>query len=328
MSPDWEPNCTLELLQQRAAMLSAIRAFFAERRVLEVETPSLCNTVGTDPNLDFFRSRFNLPGGQLQNLIYLQTSPEFSMKRLLAAGSGSIYQICKAFRNGEVGRYHNPEFTILEWYRVGFSLPNLIDEVDVLLRQILGSSLTPRHTDHLSYASVFYRFCGLDPIQADISVFVDCAIRNGLSEAVEICAESRKLWQEFLFSHLVQPNLGVAGLTIVDRYPASQATLARRCPDNPLLVDRFEVFCQGVELANGFQELRDAEEQELRFDQELQQRTQEGKFAPAKDNRFLSALKTGLPECVGVAIGLDRVLMLAAGVDSIEDVLPFSISRA
>lgn len=318
----------MALLRKRAAMFSAIRFFFAERGVLEIETPSLCNAVGTDPNLDFFDSRLRLPGSHVQNPMYLQTSPEFSMKRLLAAGSGSIYQICKAFRNGEVGRYHNPEFTILEWYRVGFSLYDLIDEIDVLLQQILGDSLSSKLTDHLSYTSVFSRFCGLDPIQADISAFVDCAVRNDFSEAIEICAGRRTLWQEFLFSHLVQPNLGMVGLTFVDRYPASQAALARLCPDNPQLVDRFEVFYQGVELANGFYELRDVEEQERRFDQELQQRKLERKFVPAKDDRFLSALKAGLPECVGVAVGLDRILMLATGVDSIEDVLPFSISRA
>ena len=309
-------------------MFSVIRLFFAERGVLEIETPSLCNAVGTDPNLDYFDSRLRSPGSHLQNPMYLQTSPEFSMKRLLAAGSGSIYQICKAFRNGEVGRYHNPEFTILEWYRVGFSLHDLIDEVDVLLQQILGESLRSKCTDHLSYVSVFSRFCGLDPVRADTSAFVDCAVRNDLSEAIEICAGDRILWQELLFSHLVQPNLGMDGITIVDCYPASQAALARICPDNPRLADRFEVFYQGVELANGFYELTDVEEQERRFDQEIQQRKREGKFVPAKDGRFLSALKAGLPECAGVAVGLDRVLMLAAGLDSIEDVLPFSVFRA
>lgn len=309
-------------------MLSSIRDFFGQRDVLEVETPSLCNAIGPDPNLDFFDCMMNHADGTPTAKLYLQTSPEFSMKRLLAAGSGSIYQICKAFRNGEVGRFHNPEFTILEWYRIDFTLDLLMDEVADLLNTILASTQPSKAPVRVSYSNIFLEHCGIDPLLADISKYNDCAQRNNLIEASGICGGDIKLWQEFLFTHLVEPHLETDCYVFIFGFPRTQASLARTNPQNQNIVDRFEVFYRGVELANGFHELTDLNEQTRRFDDELRQRAVLEKSIPSKDLRFLAALQSGIPECAGVAVGLDRLLMLLVDADSIEDVLAFPVSRA
>ncbi len=309
-------------------MLSGIREFFGHRDVLEVETPSLCNAIGSDPNLDFFDCMMQQPGGKLTSTLYLQTSPEFSMKRLLAAGSGSIFQICKAFRNGEIGRFHNPEFTILEWYRIDFTLDLLMDEVADLLDVVLASKQPGKAAVRYSYSNIFLEYCGIDPLLADISNYIDCAERNNLIEASRICGDDIKLWQEFLFTHLVEPNLESDCYVFIYGFPRTQASLARVNPLNQNIVDRFEVFYRGVELANGFHELTDLNEQIRRFDNELCQRAELNKPVPSKDLRFLAALQSGMPECAGVAVGLDRILMLLADADSIEDVLAFPVCRA
>ncbi len=309
-------------------MLAGIREFFEKRCVLEVETPVLCNAIGTDPNLEFFDCLLKLPGEISGSNLYLQTSPEFSMKRLLAAGSGSIFQICKAFRNGEVGRLHNPEFTILEWYRVNFTLDDLMDDVSDFLNTVLASKLPSKVEVRYSYSNIFLKYCGIDPLLAKISEYIECALRNKLIEAPSICGDNITLWQEFLFSHLVQPNLAFDRCVFVYGFPRNQAALARINPLNPKIVDRFEVFYRGVELANGFHELSDVGEQIRRFDDDLFRRVELDKAVPNKDLRYLSALRSGLPECAGVAIGLDRLLMLVVGAASIEDVLAFPVCRA
>jgi lysyl-tRNA synthetase class 2 len=322
---DWRPNCAIELLHRRAQMLARIRRFFAERSVLEVETPLLSHCIGTDPQLEFFTTEYcSLP---LRQTLFLQTSPEFAMKRLLAAGSGSIYQIGKAFRNGESGRFHNPEFTMLEWYRVGFTLPQLMDEISDLIGGLFsGHSL--QETQRVSYQDVFRSFTGLDPLAFSYQDYCAFAIDCQLPEAVEICGHDHAVWLDFIFSHKVQPHLGSNALCMVYGYPACQSSLARINEQRPLTTDRVELFINGIELGNGYYELADAEEQDRRFDKELAIRHQQKLPVSVKDKRLISALESGLPDCSGVAIGLDRVLMLMSGSASIEEVLSFSIHRA
>jgi len=306
-------------------MLAKIRAYYAQEQVLEVETPNLCTTVGTDPYLDYLTadigSRIDAP----QHGLYLQTSPEFAMKRLLAAGSGSIYQICKAFRNGELGRCHNPEFTILEWYRIGYDLERLMDDIDRLLGPILGLGIPGKR---FTYQQVFLDHCRLDPLEAAVAEFKRFAQDAGDDEAVKLCGDEARAWQEYLFVTWVQPALGQHGLCFVHDYPANQCALAQIKPDDSRVAERVEVFYQGMELGNGYRELACPIEQRQRFEDELEVRRRKGKHCPALDERFLSALDAGLPSCSGVAIGLDRVLMLLVGAESIDEVMAFSLPRA
>jgi lysyl-tRNA synthetase class 2 len=322
---DWQPTCAIELLCLRAQMLARIRRFFAERSVLEVETPLLSHSIGTDPQLEFFTTEYC--SAPLRQTLFLQTSPEFAMKRLLAAGSGSIYQIGKAFRNGESGRFHNPEFTMLEWYRVGFTLPQLMDEIADLIGELFsGHSL--QETQRISYQDIFCSLTGLDPLVFSYQDYCAFARDCQLSEAVDICGRDHAMWLDFIFSHKVQPHLGGNQLCMVYGYPACQSSLARINEQCPLTTDRVELFINGIELGNGYYELADAEEQNRRFDKELAIRHQQKLPVSVKDKRLISALKSGLPECSGMAIGLDRILMLLSGSASIEDVLGFSIHRA
>lgn len=325
MLQDWRPTCSLELMRLRAQMLAEIRQFFAERLVLEVETPLLSHSIGTDPQLEFFTTEHcSLP---LRQTLFLQTSPEFAMKRLLAAGSGSIYQIGKAFRNGESGRFHNPEFTMLEWYRVGFTLPQLMNEIAELIAGLFsGQSL--QETQRVSYQEVFCSFTGLDPLVFSYQDYCAFARECQLFEAVDICGHDHAVWLDFIFSHKVQPYLGDNALCMVYGYPACQSSLARINEQCSLITDRVELFINGIELGNGYYELADAEEQSRRFDKELAIRQQHKLPVFVKDKRLVSALESGLPDCSGVAIGLDRLLMLLSGSASIEDVLSFPIHRA
>lgn len=325
MPSDWQPSCTIELLKLRARLLGQIREFFISRNVLEVETPLLGHGIGTDPQLVFFTSQFNLPPDR--QTLFLQTSPEFAMKRLLAAGSGSIFQICKAFRNGETGRYHNPEFTLLEWYRVGFDLPRLMDEVEALFA-VLMAGLGLGATERISYRDAFFTQTGLDPLMFDLPRYATYAQAEGLPEAVDLCGHEPVLWLDFLFSHKVQPCLGQNALTMVYDYPACQSSLARLNSENPLVTERVELFINGVELGNGYHELVEPSEQEQRFDRELAVRRQRSLPAAGKDLRLLAALQAGLPDCSGIAIGLDRLLMLLSKSPAIADVLAFPIGKA
>ena len=327
-SPDWLPTCQPQILRKRAQMLATIRDYFYAQDILEVETPCLCHTAGTDPNLDLFVTHLHFAGNNKQRPLTLQTSPEFSMKRLLASGSGSIYQICKAFRNGESGRYHNPEFTLLEWYRVGFNLQQLMDDIENLLCTTLKRIIPPGKSQRVSYHDIFMKHCGFSPLTSDIDVFSEYAVGKGFTEAPAICGQDLSLWQDFLFCHQIQPKIGHTRLTFIFDYPANQASLARINPNQPEVAERVEVFFQGVELANGFHELADPVEQERRFDQELEQRRKSNHFTPQKDRRLLAALKAGLPDCSGVAVGLDRLLMLSISANSIEEVLSFPVDRA
>ncbi|MDO9169199.1 MAG: EF-P lysine aminoacylase EpmA [Methylobacter sp.] len=325
MLADWRPSCAIELMRLRARMLAELRQFFAERSVLEVETPLLSHTIGTDPQLEFFTTEYCF-SPQRQTL-FLQTSPEFAMKRLLAAGSGCIYQIGKAFRNGESGRFHNPEFTMLEWYRVGFTLPQLMDEITELFAALFrGKSL--QETQRVSYQNIFVSYTGLDPLIFSYQDYCVFARKSQIPEAVDICGHDHAVWLDFIFSHKVQPHLGENALCMVYGYPACQSSLARINEDNAQIADRVELFMNGVELGNGYYELTDAKEQSRRFDQELSIRKQQKLPVIVKDQRLIAALESGLPECSGMAIGLDRLLALLSGSASLDEVLSFPIRRA
>lgn len=326
MQTDWQPVADMRQLRRRAQLLAAIRQFFACREVLEVETPLLCRATGTDPNLEFFTSQFQQ--APHRQTLFLQTSPEFAMKRLLAAGSGSIYQICKAFRNGEAGRFHNPEFTILEWYRVGFSLRQLMDEAAELLQGLIGSALPHLSVLRISYRQLFAQYTDLDALVFDRRTYRQFAVGQNYPEADSLCGDDHALWLDFLFSHCVQTRMPEGTLCLVYGYPAIQSSLARLNPEDARVAERFEVFVNGLELGNGFFELRDADEQEARFDREIAHRRQNGLPDVAKDQLFLAALKAGLPECSGVAIGLDRLLMIISGCDAIAGTLAFPVGNA
>jgi len=292
-----------------------------------VETPLLSARGASDPNLDSFVTRYIGPGIPTDRPMYLQTSPEFAMKRMLAAGSGPIYQICKAFRNGEAGRYHNPEFTLLEWYRPGLDYHALMSEVDALLQRILNTTPATRFT----YGELFKRFLNLDAHTATSEVLSDCALAHGVqvSNALGTQADDVNAWHALLWTHVIEPQLGQDGCPVfVFDYPASQAMLARIRPGTPPVAERFEVYVNGVELANGFQELSDSAEQGRRFKDNNDQRRARGLPDMESDERLLSALAHGLPPCSGVAIGVDRLLTLKAGAPNLAEVLAFPIEIA
>jgi len=323
---EWQPTCSMEILRLRAQVFEDIRRFFSARAVLEVETPLLSYSSGTDPQLDFFTTEYGSP--PLQHTLFLQTSPEFAMKRLLAAGSGSIYQLCKAFRNGESGRFHNPEFTLLEWYRVGFTLSQLMDEIAELMTVLFEGHRVLYPTQRVSYQEIFQRFTGLNPLEFSYQNYCAYARYNQMPEAMSICGYDHALWLDFVFSHVVQPKLGENAVCMVYGYPACQSSLARINEYNSQITDRVEVFINGIELGNGYYELTDAKEQSRRFDKEIAIRQQKQSSVTVKDKHLVSALEAGLPECSGMAIGLDRLLMLLANKASINDVLNFPVNRA
>ena len=326
MSNEWQPTCAIDVLRLRAQVFNSIRCFFSERDVLEVETPLLGHTCGTDPQLDFFTTEYI--AYPQRDTLFLQTSPEFAMKRLLAAGSGSIYQICKAFRNGESGRFHNPEFTLLEWYRVGFTLSELMDEISELIESLSLGFLSLNTTQRFTYQDVFERYTGLNPLTFSYSAFSAFALANGKPEALNICGCEHGLWLDFIFSHYIQPYLGESALCMIHGYPACLSSLARINNIDSLISDRVEVFINGIELGNGYYELIDAQEQNKRFEEEIAIRLQNNRPVTVKDKNLIAALEKGLPECSGVAIGLDRLMMVLTGSLTINDVLSFPIHRA
>lgn len=315
---DWQPSASIETLRQRAAMLDAIRGFFRDRGVLEVETPMLSRHAITDPALHSATAR--LAG--LAQEFFLHTSPEFFMKRLLAAGSGDIWQVCKVFRGAEQGRWHNPEFTMLEWYRSGFDHHALMDEVAELLQVLLPARVNVA-TQVLSYRDAFIAHAGIDPFTA-----TDAELREAVSTSGVDAAEcSRDDCLDLLASHAVYPHLGHGKVAFVTDFPASQAALAKLNADGET-ARRFEAFVDGVELANGFHELGDAGEQRARFEAENRRRRERDLPEMPIDRHLLDALENGFPDCAGVAVGFDRIVMLATGADSIADVLSFGFDRA
>lgn len=325
---DWRPTATRARLELRAALLAAMRAFFAARGVLEVETPILSAAATPDPHLASLATRYTGPGAAGGRRLYLHTSPEYPMKRLLAAGSGSIFQLCKAFRDGEAGRRHNPEFTLLEWYRVGWDHHQLMDEVGDLVTTLLAPHRPLAAVEHLSYGHAFRRHVGTDPHQASGAALAEAARALDVASPPALDVDDLDGWRDLLWTSRVEPQLGRGRLTFIDDYPASQAALARLEPGEPAVAARFELYLDGVELANGFHELADAGQQAARFDRDLERRRAAQLPDVPRDTRMLAALAHGLPDCAGVALGVDRLLMLAAGTDDIRDVLAFPIDRA
>jgi len=306
------------MLEARASLLGQIRQFFAERQVLEVDTPILSAAAGTDPNLDPVCVP---PQGEGEVPLFLQTSPEFAMKRLLASGSGAIYQLAKSFRNNVAGTQHNPEFTMLEWYRPDFTLSQLMDEVEALVSALLSLEKAER----ISYGDLFKHHLQLDPFTATLDTLQQVA-----TEHIDIVMESSNPdhWLDLLFSHCIQPQLQAP--VFIMNYPVSQAALAkveedeRGCP----VARRFELVVAGMELANGYDELTDAAEQKRRFERDLALRKAEGKPLHPVDLNFLAALEQALPECCGVALGVDRLLMLKTASKDIRNVISFPIAIA
>ena len=322
---DWRPSASREQLVARARLLARIREFFAARGVLEVDTPLIVNAPVSDVHIHSARVELTADApGSLPAHFFLHTSPEYAMKRLLAAGVGDIYQICHVARALESGRVHNPEFTLLEWYRLGFSLGQLMDEVELLVGGLLGSP-TEASAERLSYREAFRRELALDPFEATTAQLARAAAPLALSAGAPL---ERDGYLELLMGSLIGPQLGRERLTFIYGYPASQAALARLDPADPGAAQRFELYARGIELANGFHELAAAAEQRARFAADNAARRRAGLPVHPLDERLLAALGSGLPDCAGVALGIDRLLMLASGASHIDQVLAFPTARA
>lgn len=302
-------------------MLAAVRAFFAKRDVLEVETPILSAGAVSDPSIESLATQVaGLPGRW-----YLSTSPEFPMKRLLASGSGDIYQICKVFRDAERGRWHNPEFTMIEWYRLGFNDAALMSEVEALVAALLSPHREMSAAVRLTYAEALQLHAGVDA-HADSETQLDEAIAaHGIVCKSELARDAKL---DLLMALVVGPHLGVGSPCFICDYPASQASLARLKPGTPQVAARFELYIDGIELANGFHELTTAAEQHARFLHDLTLRRSRGQPQAPLDSRLLDALTTGLPDCAGVALGFDRLVAAALGADRLSDAMAFTIDNA
>ncbi len=305
INTNWQPCAKLDTLHKRALTLKIIRDYFQAENVLEVETPLLCSHTVTDPYIESFQT-----SGR-----FLQTSPEYAMKRLLANGSGSIFQICKAFRFEEAGNLHNPEFTMLEWYRVDFGLQQLMQDVANLL-QLLMPKLK---IIFLTYEELFLQYVKVNPHHTNESTLINLLRQNNIVAPSDLCLDDLL---NLVLSSLIEPQLPAAAV-FVHHYPQSQAALAQLDPAAPHHALRFEVYLHRVEIANGFQELQNVHEQQHRFIANNQLRAQMGKPQIALDNYFLQALESGLPNCSGVALGLDRVLQIICEAEKISSVLTF-----
>jgi lysyl-tRNA synthetase class 2 len=309
----------LSALQRRAAMLAAAREFFSSRGVLEVETPILSAAAVSDPQIESLVTQVAGMGK-----FHMGTSPEYAMKRLLAAGSGDIYQICKVFRDGERGRWHNPEFTLIEWYRLNLDDAALMTEVEALIACLLAPRrLEP--AERLSYSAAMQRHAGVDAHRASGGDLTEAARRHGIVCDAELDRDAKL---DLLMGLVVGPRLGVERPCFICDYPASQAALARLKPGLPPVAARFELYLNGVEMANGFHELVNAGEQRARFDQDLTLRRARGQVQPPLDERLLAALAAGLPDCAGVALGFDRLVAVALGAPRLADAMAFTLDNA
>jgi lysyl-tRNA synthetase class 2 len=315
----WRPAADIGAIRQRAALLARLRRFFAARSILEVETPLLCSSGVTDPSVEAFTVS-SVEGQQPPR--FLQTSPEYAMKRLLAAFAEPMFQITRAFRDGEAGSRHNPEFSLLEWYRPGFDHHRLMAEVAELMAYCLGARPVQKH----SYRQLFLEQLSVDPFTApasDLESVARCRLDPGNLRG------DRELWLDLLMSHVLEPQLGRDSFSFVYDYPVSQAALARVVEADDVCVgQRFELYVDGVELANGYCELTDAQEQRQRFERDNARRLARGQRVRPVDEYLLAALAHGLGDCSGVALGVDRLLMLVTGTADIRDVLAFDWQRS
>ncbi|MCH7502546.1 MAG: EF-P lysine aminoacylase GenX [Proteobacteria bacterium] len=316
----WRPSSDVAVARRRAAMLERIRHFFAGRDVLAVDTPALSRFAATDPHIESF-GVYSSTGARAE--WYLHTSPEFHMKRLLAAGYPDIYSICRVYRDGESGRRHQPEFTLVEWYRLGFGLDAISNETTQFIAAVLERPELCDAVDRIEYRDAFLRYAGVDPFTADSMELAGCvAADKDLRAAI---GQERDTWLDLVLSSRVAPKFAQDRLTVLRHYPASQAALARLCPADNSVADRFEVFLGSMELANGCVELTDAAEQQGRIGEECVRRRRLGRPAPPVDDMLIAALDAGLPECSGVALGFERLQMLQDRRDDICQVLTFAL---
>lgn len=318
-----ETQVDLDALRLRARLNALIRAFFAERGVLEVETPVLSEAGNTEPNIDSFSTRFSGHVDAGAPVRWLRTSPEYPLKRLLAAGVGDCYELGRVFRNGEAGGRHNPEFSMLEWYRVGWDDRALAQETVALVRRALALVGRQAQVQVLSYRALFVQALGIDPLRDPIET-----LRAPLYDiAIDPDGLTRDDWLDLLMTHRLQPGFASDTLTVVHDWPASQCALARIRPDEPPVAERFELYLGAYEVANGYHELNDAEEQRARFMRDNAVRAARGLPQLPVDERLLAVLSQ-LPDCAGVAVGVDRLLMAMRGTTQIADVLAFAFARA
>ena len=311
----WRPAANRKRLTARANLLQAIRTYFAGRNVMEVETPVISAAANTDPSIESIKTK----DGH-----YLRTSPEFALKRLLAAGSGDIYELGRVFRAGESGRNHNPEFTMLEWYRTGFDYHRLMEEVADLVRFCGNGMFEHWPVSRLTYQQLFLDFLDIDPFSADIDTLRCIGSDHGIDD-IDL---DQKQWQDLLIGVVIQPALPEKALTFVYDFPGDQAALARIRPGSPPIAQRFELYLGQTELANGYQELTDADEQLKRFESENAVRLARGQPTCPVDHHLVSALSAGMPECAGVALGVDRLLMMIENGSCLDEVTAFPHSRA
>ncbi|MDH3978431.1 MAG: EF-P lysine aminoacylase EpmA [Gammaproteobacteria bacterium] len=322
---NWQPTATRAVLRARARMLQKTRDFFAQRDVLEVETPILTPCGITDPNIKSVSAQLT---GQPHSAFFLHTSPEFAMKRLLAAGMPDIFQICKVFRDGESGSAHQPEFTMIEWYRRDWSMMEMIDETCALIASALCETNLP--VNKISYRDLFTSMSEIDPFAASTQEIISWAQQNiktvtpTLSEQI---GHDRSTWLDLIISHAIIPALPPETLLVIHHYPAEQAALARLDPKDKSVAERFEVIYRGMELANGFRELTNADEQRRRFETDNARRAQDNQKVMPIDTQFLAALEAGLPDCSGVAVGFDRLVMLACGLESIDQAISLALQQ-
>ncbi len=310
-------------LQLRAQLNALIRAFFAERQVLEVETPILSAAGNTDPNIDSFTTQFSGHVDAGASNRWLRTSPEFPLKRLLAAGIGDCYELGRVFRNGEAGGRHNPEFTMLEWYRLGWDHRQLMGETIALVEAALAMVGRRAEVVIESYRQWFLDELGIDPLHAPLAQLQSPLARFGINPA----GLQRDDWLDLLITHVLQPALPRDRITLIHDYPSSQCALAKIRPGEPPLAERFELYLGRYELANGYHELNDAREQRARFERDNAVRRQRGLATVAIDERLLAVLDA-MPDCAGVALGIERLLMCLADTDAIADVLAFPFAEA
>jgi lysyl-tRNA synthetase class 2 len=324
---DWRPSASPDGLRLRARLYATIRAFFAERGVLEVETPMMSRAGNTDPNIASFALEFSGRTDGAPRTRWLRTSPEFPLKRLLAAGVGDCYELGRVFRDGEAGGRHNPEFTMLEWYRIGWDHHRLIDETIALVQTALALVGRTASATVTTYRALYRDRLGLDPFLAD-----ETALRAALGDIrIDPDGLGRDDWLDLLMTHRLQPSFAPDEVLVMRDYPASQCALAKLRMgegDEPAVAERFELYLGPLELANGYHELVDAGEQRARFLRDHATRSTRGAVRPPLDEGLLSALAAGLPHCAGVALGADRLLMAMLGTDRIADVLAFDFARA
>ncbi|MGE4500888.1 MAG: EF-P lysine aminoacylase EpmA [Hydrogenovibrio sp.] len=317
---------SIDHLKKRSQALKTLRAFFYARSVMEVDTPILSSAATPDLHLRSLSTQVQVPGEADPRIFYLHTSPEYPMKRLLCAGSGDIFYLGKVFRDGDVSRWHQVEFTLLEWYRLGFDLRAMMDETVKVVQSLLGD----RPVEMISYEEAFESYAGLEAVHdTDAKSCQACLAEHRVPEIVGVDADDKPLWEQLVLTEVIEPQLGRGKITCLYHYPSREAALAQLHPQDERLALRFEVFVDGMELANGYQELADADEYRRRFEADLAQRSENGLPNVPMDEALLSVLAAdGLPACSGVALGVDRLLMLAFQADDIRGVLPFSIEES